>query len=121
MDVQVPETLAPGWYYLSIAAAHSKVSVQSSWIEILPPSQDSSSSAAELAGGGGGGGGDVDSGGGGVIDVSSASISAGSGGGVVGAGAGGMLSSLYVYNTFLDTLFGNGVDGWKWRRCAGGL
>jgi hypothetical protein len=25
-----------GWYYLSISAAKSRVSVQSSWIELLP-------------------------------------------------------------------------------------
>jgi len=38
--------MAPGWYYLSITAAQSKVAVQSDWIEVLPPSHTSATAAA---------------------------------------------------------------------------
>ena len=45
---KVPDDMTPGWYYMSISAAQSQVSVQSDWIEVLPPSHaaDASSSQA---------------------------------------------------------------------------
>jgi len=44
---KVPESLRPGWYFLSISAAGSRLAASSDWILVSPPREDAASSEAE--------------------------------------------------------------------------